>query len=326
MARWSRGSRGGRNFFVKRHEYHDSVLLEETVEALRPESGGWIVDGTLGGGGHSEALLERGARVIGVDQDGEAIGFARERLEGWGDRFMAVRSNFSEVVPVLRGMEIGEVRGVLLDLGVSSRQLDAAGRGFSFRQEGPLDMRMDSRGGVTAADLVNGWDGAELERIFREYGEEPHARRIAGAVVRARERGVIRTTLEFAAVVEGVVPRTGRIHPATRVFQALRMAVNREMEVLEKGLKELMGLLEPGGRMAVITFHSLEDRMVKRYFAKITAETVDRPEWPEARQNPDWEAVRVTRKAVVAGDREIGNNPRARSAKLRVVEKRKGGS
>jgi 16S rRNA (cytosine1402-N4)-methyltransferase len=185
---------------------------------------------------------------------------------------------------------------------------------------------MDSRGGVTAADLVNGWDGAELERIFREYGEEPHARRIAGAVVRARERGVIRTTLEFAAVVEGVVPRTGRIHPATRVFQALRMAVNREMEVLEKGLKELMGLLEPGGRMAVITFHSLEDRMVKRYFAKITAETVDRPEWPEARQNPDWEAVRVTRKAVVAGDREIGNNPRARSAKLRVVEKRKGGS
>jgi 16S rRNA (cytosine1402-N4)-methyltransferase len=261
-----------------------------------------------------------------VDQDGEAIGFARERLEGWGDRFMAVRSNFSEVVPVLRGMGIGEVRGVLLDLGVSSRQLDAAGRGFSFRQEGPRDMRMDSRGGVTAADLVNGWDGAELERIFREYGEEPHARRIAGAVVRARERGVIRTTLEFAAVVEGVVPRTGRIHPATRVFQALRMAVNREMEVLEKGLKELMGLLEPGGRMAVITFHSLEDRMVKRYFAKITAETVDRPEWPEARQNPDWEAVRVTRKAVVAGDREIGNNPRARSAKLRVVEKRKGGS
>lgn len=314
---------GGKEFFVKRHEYHDSVLLAETVEALRPAEGGWIVDGTLGGGGHSEALLERGARVIGVDQDAEAIEYARERLAGWGDRFLAVRSNFAEVAPVLTGMGICAVDGVLLDLGVSSRQLDAAGRGFSFRQEGPLDMRMDARGSVTAADLVNEWEASDLERIFREYGEEPHARRIAGAVVRARERGVLRTTLELAAVVEGVVPRTGRIHPATRVFQALRMAVNREMEVLEKGLVNLMGLLKPGGRMAVITFHSLEDRMVKRYFSRITAETVDRPEWPEARRNPEWAAVRVTRKAVVAGVAETANNPRARSAKLRVVEKRR---
>jgi 16S rRNA (cytosine1402-N4)-methyltransferase len=322
---WSeiRRRSSGEHFFlhVSRHEYHDSVLLDETLEAFAPVSQGLIVDGTLGGGGHSEALLGMGGRVIGIDQDAEAIAYAGARLGCHGDRFAAVRANFAGASAVLAGLGVGQVDGVLLDLGVSSHQLDEAARGFSFQRQGPLDMRMDDRGSATAADLVNTLGAAELERIFREYGEEPHARRIAAAVVKGRAKAPLMTTLELAALVERVVPRSGRAHPATRVFQALRIAVNRELEVLEQALEVFVGLLRPGGRMAVITFHSLEDRIVKQFFARCSAETIDRPEWPAPRPNPELSLRRVTRKAVVAGVEEQRLNPRARSAKLRVAEK-----
>jgi len=309
------------SFPVVRHEYHDSVLLAEAVAALAPAPGRVFVDGTLGGGGHSEALLRGGARVIGLDQDGDAIAYASTRLAGWGGQFTAVRSNFAEACGVLDGLGVGSLDGVLLDLGVSSHQLDEAGRGFSFQQDGPLDMRMDVRGGRTAADLVNTLPAAELERIFRVYGEEPSARRIAARLVEDREGGSFVTTLQLARAVERVVPRTGRTHPATRVFQALRLVVNRELEVLEAALGAFAARLSVGGRLAVISFHSLEDRIVKQCFTRWSAPELDRPEWPAPRPNPEYGFRRVTRKAAAAGALEQEANPRARSAKLRVVEK-----
>lgn len=302
-------------------EYHAPVLLREVLDALRPAPGLRIVDCTLGGGGHTEALLEAGASVIGVDQDPEAIDFASERLSSFGEAFMALRCGFSEAPARLRELGVGSVDGVLMDLGVSSHQLDTPSRGFSFRADGPLDMRMNPQGPVTAADLVNTASAEQLERMFRQYGEEPNSRRIARHLVKVRAVCPIRTTLELAEAVESVVPRRGKTHPATRVFQALRMAVNRELEVLEEALKGLSGMLAPGGRMAVISFHSLEDRVVKRFFQTHTTAVIDRVEWSEPRVNPDCIFKKVTGKPQVATDEEVAANPRSRSAKLRVVEK-----
>ena len=303
------------------YEYHESVLLAETVERLAPAPGRVFLDGTIGGGGHAAALLEAGVKLIGLDQDAEALDFAKLRLAEYDDRFLPVRSSFAEVGEVLEATGVARIDGALLDLGVSSRHLDAPERGFSFMREGPLDMRMDARGLTTAADLVNALSGEELERIFREFGEERAARRIAERIVTVRSAKPILTTLELAQVVESVVPRHGRAHPATRIFQALRIAVNRELEVLAEGLAQISARLAPGGRFAVITFHSLEDRIVKEFFKSRSVPTLDRPEWPAARPNPDCIFRKITGKPVVASAAEQRANPRSRSAKLRVVER-----
>jgi 16S rRNA (cytosine1402-N4)-methyltransferase len=302
------------------YEYHETVLLAETVKLLAAQPGRIIVDGTLGGGGHAEALLAAGARVIGLDQDPEAIAFARQRL-GDAAEFTAVRSSFGKAAEVLDSLSIGQVDGVLLDLGVSSRQLDAAERGFSFMKDGPLDMRMDPAGPITAADLVNTMSGEQLERIFRTLGEEPAARKVAAKLVRERMVRPFTTTLQLAEAIEAVIPRRGRTHPATRIFQGLRIAVNRELEVLEEALATLSARLAPGGRFAVLTFHSLEDRIVKTFFKERSTPTIDRPEWPEARPNPLCIFKRITNKPTIASEAEQRANPRSRSAKLRVVER-----
>jgi 16S rRNA (cytosine1402-N4)-methyltransferase len=302
--------------------FHTPVLLKEVLEALSPRPGQTFVDGTLGGGGHTEALLEAGANVIGLDQDADALEFAKEkRLHGYGDRFHPVRANFSQLGEVLDQLNIPEIDGLLLDLGVSSWQLDTAERGFSFQREGPLDMRMNRDKGPTAADLVNTLPVGELARIFHQYGEEPNARRIAFRLVNGRAAHPFVTTMQLALAVEEVVPRRGRIHPATRIFQALRIAVNRELDVLESVLAQAATRVRPGGRIAVITFHSLEDRIVKEFFKLRSTPELDRPEWPAPRPNPDYIFHALTRKPVIATDEEQQSNPRSRSAKLRAVEK-----
>ena len=303
------------------HEYHEAVLLAEVVRLLAPAPGRLIVDGTLGGGGHAAALLAAGAMVIGVDQDPEALAFAGARLGDGGENFRTVRGNFAKIGALLDALGVGLLDGALLDLGVSSHQLDTPERGFSFMREGPLDMRMDPGAPVSAADLVNTMSGEQLERIFRNFGEEPAARKIAARLVRNRMVTPFTTTKQLADAVETVVPRRGHAHPATRVFQALRIAVNRELDVLTEGLAEFSQRLAPGGRFAVITFHSLEDRIVKTFFKVRSTEFLDRPEWPEPRPNPDFIFQAVTRKPVTAGEGEQRSNPRARSAKLRVVER-----
>ena len=305
-------------------EYHAPVLPVEVVAALRPGPGKCFVDCTLGGGGHAGLLLEAGATVIGLDQDPEAIAYATQRIERHGVRegqFRAFHSSFGEVPALLARLGVGAVDGFLMDLGVSSHQLDTPERGFSFQRQGPLDMRMNPDALVTARDLVNTASAEQLERMFREYGEEPHARRIALKLTKERMVHPFQTTLQLAEAVETVSPRRGRTHPATRVFQALRIAVNRELEVLEKTLECLGGLLLPGGRLAVITFHSLEDRMVKHVFQRCSTPTIDRPEWSAPQVNPECIYKRVTTKPLVAGDAEQRLNPRSRSAKLRVVER-----
>ncbi len=298
-------------------DYHIPVLREEVLEAIRPEPGMRIFDGTLGGGGHSEAFLRAGASVIACDQDLEAIAFATRRLASFGDRFTAVHANFAAMDRILEETGLGPVDGILLDLGVSSRHLDAAERGFSFQKDGPLDMRMNARAELSAADLVNDADEAELVRIFREYGEERASRRIAGAIVKARAERRIERTLELADLVASVLPRGGGKHPATRVFQALRIAVNDELGHLAMALEKSAGCLKPGGVLAVITFHSLEDRMVKRFLRRRSDKTIDRPEWPAPKPNPERCFDLVVRKPIAPSAEEQGANPRARSAKLR---------
>ena len=301
--------------------YHEPVLAREVLEALRPSVGKQIYDGTLGGGGHSELLLANGAHVIGSDQDEEAIIHATSRLNQYGDQFLPIHGNFRKMDKILESVGIDKVDGVLLDLGVSSRQLDEAGRGFSFRNDGPLDMRMDRRLETSAADLVNEAEEEELIRIFREYGEERRAKKIARAIVAKREGFRFERTSQLAELVESVKPKTGRSHPATKVFQALRIAVNNELDCLETVLTKAINALHPGGVLAVITFHSLEDRMVKQFMRSRSEKTIDRPEWPEPRPNPDYCIDLPRRKPTVPCEDEIECNPRARSAKLRVAIK-----
>lgn len=300
--------------------YHAPVLLAETLALLAPAPGKLFVDGTLGGGGHTEAFLQAGARVIGLDQDPQALAFAGERLKPFGDQFQAVRANFEEIGSVLDTLSVAGIDGALLDIGVSSWQLDTPERGFSFQEDGPLDMRMNPDAPLSAADLVNTLPEAELIRIFREYGEENAARRIAGQIVRDREARPLETTFDLVRSVEKVNPRRGRAHPATKVFQALRIAVNRELEVLQNALVAFSARLNPGGRLGVITFHSLEDRIVKTFFKARSLEWLDRPDWPEPRRNPDFQFRLLTTKPVVASAEEQARNPRSRSAKLRVAQ------
>ena len=297
---------------------HVSVMLTEAVDALNVREGGVYVDGTLGRAGHTKEILRRGGKVIGIDRDDDALK-AVEALSVQG--LKAVKGNHGDVAKILKNEGLEKVDGILLDLGVSSPQLDEGERGFSFRADGPLDMRMDRTGGVTAADVVRDLDESGLTEIFRKYGEEPNARRIAKAIVKARDASSIDTTLQLAEIVERTVGRRGAHHPATRVFQALRMHVNDEMGELERALADGLGCLKPGGRMAVIAFESLTDRVVKHFFTAHAGRMVSLQQGGEMWKGELPRVMQVTRKAVVASDQEIAANPRSRSAKLRAVER-----
>ncbi len=301
--------------------YHRPVLVTELVELLKPRAGALVVDGTCGGGGHTEAILQTGADVVALDQDPDAISHATERLTRFGGRVTLRQENFRDAARVLDGLGIIGIGGALLDLGISSRQLENGERGFSVLRNGPLDMRMDPRRELTAAEVVNGYGEEELTQLFRELGEEPAARRIASQLVKQRKTTPFRETMQLAKVVEKIVWRHGRKHPATQVFQALRMEVNDELGALAEGLGALIGRLESGSRIAVITFHSLEDRIVKNFFRDRSCQFLDRPEWPEPRRNPDYKLRLITAKPVEPGENEQRTNPRSRSAKLRVAEK-----
>jgi 16S rRNA (cytosine1402-N4)-methyltransferase len=298
--------------------HHESVLSAEVLDFLRPAMGRTIVDGTLGGGGHSSLLLHGGARVVGFDRDPDALHYSRKKLTSYGDLFTAVEGNFAEAPRILATLGIEKLDGILLDLGVSSHQLDTAERGFSFQRQGPLDMRM-AKSGLTAADMVNTLEASELARIFREYGDEPRAIQFAARIVRARQHGAISSTRQLAELI--AAGRSGPRHPATRVFQALRIAVNDEIGSLERALPSFGNLLAPGGRMAVITFHSLEDRIVKHFFRRHSLVEIDDPTWPSARPNPDLLFDTLTPRSITASPVELERNPRSRSARLRVVER-----
>lgn len=296
---------------------HRSVLFDSVLDLLRPHPGGFVaVDCTANGGGHSAGLLERSApdgQVVGLDADAGALRLAAERLAPFGDRVRLVHRNFRRLAEVAQEMSLPHADAVLFDLGLSSVQLDASGRGFALRLDEPLDMRFDPESGeATAAELLNSLPQAELERVFRDYGEEPRYRRLAAGVVQARLRDPFARTGDLvAAVVRALGPQRGRIHPATRAFQALRIAVNDELGALERGLDAAVAILKPGGRVAAISFHSLEDRIVKWRFRGWAESLPDRPPLVSI----------VTRKPVVPSDDEVAANPRARSAKLRVAER-----
>jgi 16S rRNA (cytosine1402-N4)-methyltransferase len=301
--------------------FHEPVLLEETIEALNPGPGKLFFDATVGGGGHTRRLLAAGADVVASDQDPDAISEVLRRLAEFGSRLHLVRANFLEAPRHFAELGVAAFDGVLMDLGVSSHQLDTAYRGFSFQEEGPLDMRMGPNISLRAADLVNFGPEEELIDIFRRFGEEPAARRIAAHLVRKRSERLFQTTTDLARAVEEIIPRRGPRHPATRIFQGLRIAVNKELEVLEQALPALAEWIRPAGRLAVITFHSLEDRIVKHYFRKVSQEWIDRPEWPEPRRNPAFNFKLITTRPIEPSPEEKLRNPRSRSAKLRVIER-----
>lgn len=300
---------------------HVTVLAAEAVEALQPAAGKVLVDATLGGGGHTERMLQAGAEVWGIDQDPAARAAARARLAPFADRLHIVAGNFRNAAEMLRQQGLEQADGLLADIGISSPQVDCAERGFSFLNDGPLDMRMNPAAPLCAADIVNTYAESDLADIFWQYGEERASRAIARRIVQERAKSRICTTKQLADIIAGVLPRKGKQHPATRSFQALRIAVNDELGALEDLLLSGLSLLKSGGRFAVITFHSLEDRAVKRYFEHVTKAELDRPEWPAPRPNPDYAARLVYRKPITPGEEELTANPRSRSAKLRVIEK-----
>jgi 16S rRNA (cytosine1402-N4)-methyltransferase len=300
---------------------HQPVLLREAVDALAVRPGGRYVDGTLGRAGHAREIIARGGEVLGIDRDEQAlreVGSARDA--GGLERLRTVKGRHGDIAAIAREAGWETVDGILLDLGVSSPQLDEAGRGFSFLRDGPLDMRMDGSSGQTAADVVNGWSAERLEETFRALGEEPGARRVARAIAAERESKPFRTTAQLAEFVEDVLGRRGAHHPATRVFQALRMAVNDEIGELERALEGGFGLLPPGGRFVVIAFESLTDRIVKRAFAAHVGREVSLQGGGSRWEGSLPRAVPVTKGAVRPGEAESMSNPRARSARLRAVE------
>ncbi len=286
-------------------KWHEPVLVEEVLSFLSPKPGVLICDATCGTGGHAEAILEKGAELVGVDKDPRALEVARRRLARFGDRVRLIHADFRDLRAALARLGIKEVQGILFDLGVSSLQLDSPTRGFSFREEAPLDMRMDPSQPLRAAELVNRLPEGELARILWEYGEERYARRIARAIVRARDKAPIESTTELAHLVARCYPPgRHRIHPATRTFQALRIAVNDELSALKEGLAQAVELLSPGGVVCAISFHSLEDRIVKHFFRAEAA---------------TGQLELLTKKPIRPSPREVAKNPRARSAKLRAA-------
>ena len=307
---------------------HQPVLMNQTLNSLKLRPGGVYLDGTLGGGGHTEAILqatEPDGKLIGLDQDDEALAAASQRLKPFGERFCPIRANFAEMEQVLAAEGIAGLDGVLLDIGVSSHQLDEPDRGFSYMQDGPLDMRMDRRGGQTAADLVAELSESELANLIYRYGEEKFSRRIARRIVEQRAQTPIESTKQLAELISAAIPaaqrRKEKQHPAKRTFQALRIAVNDELGVLERGLVAAFASLKSGGRLSVITFHSLEDRIVKNYFAGLAKGCECPPEFPVCVCGKQPQALLITRRPQTATEDELQSNPRARSAKLRTVEK-----
>lgn len=312
---------------IEAENLHQSVLLQESINLLAPQANEIFIDATLGLGGHTEAILQtaENVQVIGIDQDLEAIGFAKQRLEKFGERIKIFHANFSEIKQVLKQANVEKVNGVLADLGVSSLQFDSAMRGFSFRFDAPLDMRMDADSDdETAAELLARLSEEEIANLIYEYGEERASRKIARRIVWKRKIGEpIRTTKELAETVEKAIGKKpkDKIHPATRTFQALRIAVNREIEILEDFIADAIDVLKTDGKLAVITFHSLEDRIVKQTFQKLAGKCSCPPRLPQCVCGAQKKVEILTRKPIAPGDLEIAENPRSRSAKLRVCKK-----
>ena len=306
---------------------HKSVLLQECIDALNIRPDGIYLDGTLGGAGHSSQIARRlteGGRLIGVDRDRTALAAAKERLAPYADRVTLVHSNFAEIDAILDSLGIPAVDGMLFDLGVSSPQLDDASRGFSYMADAPLDMRMDKDDALTAGEIVNTWPQGELRRILYDYGEERYAPQIAAAICRAREKAPVETTLELVDIIRSAMPAQAlreKQHPAKRSFQAIRIAVNDELGAVSRMMQAAVGRLNPGGRLAVITFHSLEDRIVKSEMQQAARGCTCPPEFPVCVCGKKPLVKLVTRKPIVSGPAELEENPRARSAKLRVAEK-----
>jgi len=306
---------------IEQPEGHVPVLLEEAMHWLNPVPGGRYIDATLGLGGHAAAILERSApdgRLLGLDADPQAIAIARERLAGAGERVIYMHARHEQLAQVASETGFVGCQGVLLDLGVSSLQLDDPERGFSFRASGPLDMRMDPGSTLTADEIVNRWPEEDLYRTIRDYGEERFAGRVARSIVAARP---IRDTAHLSEIVARAVRTSGRIHPATRTFQAIRIAVNGELDSLTEALPQALSLLAPGGRLVVISFHSLEDRIVKQFMARESQNCICPPTLPVCECGHVAQLRRLTRKPVQAGEAEIARNPRSRSARLRAAEK-----
>ena len=303
-----------------------SVLLEETIEGLNIKPDGIYVDGTLGGAGHSSCIAQRltTGQLIGIDQDGEAIAAATKRLEPWKDRVTTVRSNYCNMQAVLADLGIHRVDGILLDLGVSSYQLDNAERGFSYKYDTALDMRMDTRQTLTARTIVNEYPEMELYRIIRDYGEDKFAKNIAKHIAKYRAKKPIETTGELNEIIKAAIPAKMRDkggHPSKRTYQAIRIACNRELEVLENSLDSFIELLNPGGRLCIITFHSLEDRIVKSSFKKNENPCTCPPEFPVCVCGKASQGSVITRKPILPSDEEMEHNSRSKSAKLRIFEK-----
>lgn len=307
---------------------HTSVLLKEVLDNLAIKPDGIYVDGTLGGGGHSYHILERltsGGRLIGIDQDTDAIRAAGERLSCFEDQVTIVHDNYEHIAEVLEDLSISAVDGILLDLGVSSYQLDNPERGFTYRTDAPLDMRMDQSSALTAREIVNTWSQEDIARILREYGEERCAGRIAANIVRRREKSPLETTGDLSEVIRASIPAKMREkggNPDKRTFQAIRIACNRELDVLRDSLDTMIDLLKPGGRLCVITFHSLEDRIVKNAFKRNEKPCICPPEFPVCVCGRESKGRMVTRKAIAPGAEELKANRRSASAKLRVFEKK----
>lgn len=306
---------------------HEPVLLNEVIDALAIKPDGIYLDGTAGGGGHSSAIAARltSGKLIALDRDPEAVAAAGARLSRYGDRARVIRSNFSEIDSVCDSLGIAALDGVLLDLGVSSHQLDTPERGFSYISDAPLDMRMDTSAALCAADVVNGYPRERLEKIIFEYGEEKFASRIASKICEKRETAPIKTTGELVNVIKSAIPaaalRGAEHHPAMRTFQAIRIEVNGELDVIEPTIRKAVSLLAPGGRIAVITFHSLEDRRVKQTFAELARGCVCPPDFPVCVCGHKPEVRLVTKKPVTASPGELERNTRSHSAKLRTAEK-----
>ena len=311
---------------IKMEFNHKSVLLEETIESLDIKPDGIYVDGTLGGGGHSLEILKKlgdKGRLIGIDQDGDAIAFASERLKEYEDKTSLVHSNYSNIKSILSELGIDKVDGILLDLGVSSYQLDNAERGFTYREDVTLDMRMDRESTETAQDIVNNYSEQELYRVIRDYGEDKFAKNIAKHIVRARSTKPVETTGELNEIIKAAIPakvrQTGG-HPSKKTFQAIRIELNHELDVLENTLDDMIELLNSGGRLSVITFHSLEDRIVKEIFKQNMNPCTCPPEFPVCVCGKKSKGKIITRKPIVPSEEELSENKRAKSSKLRVFE------
>lgn len=307
---------------------HKSVLLYETVDSLNIKPDGIYVDGTLGGGGHAWEVCRRlgkQGRFIGIDQDADAIRAATERLREYGDKASIVRSNYEHIAEVLKNLGIDQVDGICLDLGVSSYQLDTAERGFTYREDAPLDMRMDQRNAQTAADIVNTYSEAALYRMIRDYGEDRFAKNIAKHIVRVRQEKPFETTGELIDTIKAAIPMKVRAvggHPAKKTFQAIRIELNHELDVLEQSIDTMIDLLRPSGRLSIITFHSLEDRIVKVRFRENENPCVCPPGFPVCMCGKTSKGKVITRKPIVPSDEEIEENKRSKSSKLRVFERR----